>query len=176
MKQMDDNRLKELITLLMAGETTNDQEREIIDRFRQGPVAEELEQYRPMLLWLDDGMPDMAGRQSSSAAKPRRWDRRMLTACISVAASLALIVTLALSLMTRPAGALSREDYLTYAGSYVIRDGKKITDLDQIMTEIKQAERMVEDVSSQYEIESMDKYINTDNPAVRAALESALSE
>ncbi len=171
MKQNDD-KLTRLLELFMAGQTTNAQERELIERFKKGTVPPALEQYRPMLMWLDEGMPSVDTPQ----AKPRRWSRQAIIACLGAAASLAMIVTVALSFMSRRHGTLEREDYVTYAGSYVIRDGKKITDLDEIMPELQRAEQIVEQqVATAGSIESMSEYINTDNPAVQAALESALS-
>lgn len=173
MKQIDDNRLTQLLELFMAGETTNAQELELTERFRQGPVPPALEQYRPMLMWLDQGMPQV----KMPVDKPHRFSRRLIMTCVGAAASLALIVTVAVSLMSRRSGTLNPEDYVTYAGSYVIRDGEKITDLDLIMPELERAERLVEKQSAAARsIESMSEYINTDNPDVRAALESVFSE
>lgn len=174
MKQIDDKTLRMLIARFMEGATTNAEERQIFARFEQGAVPDDLEQFRPMMSWLAGGMPAV---EPSIPTAIRRWSKSSLAACISAAASLALIVSVSFSFMDGRTSGLAKEDYITYAGSYIIRDGKKITDLDVIMPELERAEKIVERYSSaESRIQSLNKYINVDNPAVKAALESAFAE
>lgn len=171
---------RRLVGLFMAGASDNAQESSLYRYFSGGDVAPDLEQYRYMMIWFASGMPaDDAGR-SSRRLRFGRWQR--LAAAVGAAAVVALVVTL----MPR-IGSPADDDYSTYAGSYVIRNGKRITDLDIIMPELKRAEQLVAQQQATVDREmqlydapapeaAVGSLIDMDDPDIRAAYLSAMSD
>ena len=77
------------------------------------------------------------------------------------------------------------EEYLAYQGSYIVRDGKKITDLRIVVPEILKTEQYIDDrINSvdeaidinQAMIESMSSQLDMSNPAIREAVEAAFKD
>lgn len=191
MKQFDDNEMGRLVDRFMDGSTTCAEERLLADYFRSGSVAPRLEPYREMIVWLGDGMPAEQVSESESKSTPSRqgrW-RRLLAQwapAVAAAAVVAAVVTIDSSLLSSRNG-LTTEDRVTYAGSYVIRNGHKMTDLDEIMPELKHAEELARqqalkadaaagDASDQATIEAIGEVIDTNDPDVEAALKEALGD
>ena len=76
-------------------------------------------------------------------------------------------------------------EYLAYQGSYIVRDGKKITDLRIVVPEILKTEQYIDDrINSvdeaidinQAMIESMSSQLDMSNPAIREAVEAAFKD
>ena len=73
---------------------------------------------------------------------------------------------------------------MAYQGSYIIRDGKKITDLSIVVPEIQLAEQMLNDRVSEVDrsfdemnqamINSVSSNLDMSNPSIREAVETAL--
>lgn len=184
MKQLiDHKRAAELTRRFMDGATSTAEERELYAYYGGGDVAPELEPYRAMLLWMGGGMRDAAGL--AEVKRKGRWLRLNVRQWVSVAASVALVVTLGVAFLGS-GGSIDREKRLTYAGSYVIRNGERITDLEEIMPELERADRMVQEQQRLVEREVdfaegvadhvLAEAIDMSDPDVRAAVTSALSD
>ena len=78
------------------------------------------------------------------------------------------------------------DEYDIYRGSYVIRNGEKVTDLAQILPEVKRVESIVSSqqavveraVARAHEVETVGDYagIDMDDPMVRDLVQRAFSE
>lgn len=114
------------------GLTDVDEERRLFAAFAPGRrVPADLEHLRPEMQWYASLLP---------AAKPRR--RLSVTLFrLGAAAAVAMIVTVAVGYFNRMA--TLPDDYLAYTGSYVIRNGEKITDLSRILPEIRRVDDIV---------------------------------
>lgn len=174
MKKIDDKDLERLLERFMDGETSNAEEQLIYERFRSGDIPECCRQYAPMMVWLAD--KTQSDEETPAVPPFKRFATVKLW--LSIAAAVMVVATLAIGLFMRPTRTLPDEDYITYAGSYVIKNGVKYTDLDEIMPELLEAEQLVEQQQHTAAdiISSLEGVINTSDPAVRAALESAFSE
>ena len=159
----------------MDGETSNTEEQLIFSRFSKGDIPADLEEFRPMISWLGGGMKDDV-IQAPIRPVISRFKRFAIIG--SIAASIAIIAAVAVNFIIRPVSSLTEEDYITYAGSYLIKNGVKYTNLDEILPELLEAEQLVEQqqMSADNIISSMEEIIDTSDPDVRAALESAFSD
>lgn len=82
----DTNTIRALLDRFMAGNTSQEEERQLAAWFQEHPqVSGDLEPYRLMFAYFDEGMP----RQATA-----RWRSPWLYAALAAAASLALAVTL----------------------------------------------------------------------------------
>ena len=112
--------VKQLIERFLEGETTNAEEQQLYDYF-SGSVPKSLRKYQPMFRWYAEGMPERATTR-------RLWPRWV------AAASVVLLIGAGLAYY----GHRQREaEMALYEGSYIIRDGQKITDLKTIMPELR---------------------------------------
>lgn len=189
MKRLNnDNEIRRLLDLFMDGATTCAQEKQLHDYFSTAgdDIPDDIRPYREMVMWLGDGMPDIKQPSKTiETARPRRFSRWW--SAVAIAAVVALVVSIDVFLSNHSTGTLTAEDYITYAGSYVIRNGHKETDLDVIMPELKRAEEIAQQQSRQADkatsvnaddavIKAIDEVIDTSDPDVEAALEAALSD
>lgn len=112
----------------LDGATTPAEERALYTFYRRSPegsLPAELEQYRPMMQWY-------AGLGSRQARRPV-WRYAGIAVAVTVIAGAA--VTVLNSPKTEGNGL-----YACYQGSYVVRDGRKTTDLGQIHATLAHAE------------------------------------
>lgn len=172
--------IPQLIDLFMAGETTLAQERELFEAFAPGrSVAPDLEQYRPMMQWY--ASMQSAEPEADSPTVGRKVPRVALW--LSSAAALAMLLTVGVGYMAR----ISQlpDDYALYRGSYVIRNGQKVTDLAQILPEVKRVEQIVSGqqaavaravASTPPDAADIYDLIDMDDPVVRSVMERVMSE
>ena len=130
-----------MIGRFLDGETTNAEEQTLYDYFASDNVAESLRQYQEMFRWYAEGMPEASSVEIPAVhAKKRAFSPKKL---LAIAASLLLLVGIGLGLWRYQQ---QQEEYAMYEGSYIIRDGKKMTDLRQILPELKAAEQEVSEL------------------------------
>ncbi len=117
--------VKEWVEQFLDGKTTNSEEQELYQFFSGNDIPEEMKKYKEMFQWYQDGM---------KAPLPKRIHKRSkqlypILLRISIAAIVILVCGISLKLY------LPKESpkYSCYEGSYIIRNGKKITDLHTIM-------------------------------------------
>lgn len=184
--EINDTNITQWVERFLDGDTTCAEEQELYRYFTQPEIPVEVEKYREMFTWYNSLNPDVqtisSDRETTTNSKvsilrlrPWQW--------ISAAAAIALLFTLGFIFRpTQPVG-LS-EEYLAYKGSYIIRDGKKITDLAIVVPEIIRREKMIDerlnaidrtfDQTDKVMINTLEANVDMTNPAVREAIQVAL--
>ena len=149
---------RRLTDLFMAGETSLGQESLLYKYYASNDVADDLQEYKTMFLIL---------AEATSEAETSTTKVRRIPSWLGIAASLAIILTLAVTFILPTRDASSSECFAeVYAGSYVVRNGKRITDPAEIERQIRLAE--------QYVIEQdrmIDACINSYDDVERAVIE-----
>lgn len=174
MENINNDNAAQWVGRFLDGNTTCAQEQEIYAYFQNDDIPAELEQYREMFAWYANGMRDEPVNKKSVRVSIIRY--------VSIAASIALIVSIGFHYFK--AYTYSQQEYAIYEGSYIIRDGEKITDIDKILPELKHAEQIACEYSRMQSvtIESNDDYMlqvalqGVSNPQIRQAIAQALSE
>ena len=133
---MEEIRIRQLINRFIDGATTNAEEQMLYDYFAGEDIAPELMQYRDMFRWYSAGMPEMNVKQ-------RRMPLRRI---LALAASVLLLVGIGFGIHRYQQ---QQAEYALYEGSYIIRDGVKITDISKILPELKATELKVSEMMKQ---------------------------
>lgn len=133
---MEEKRIRQLIDRFLDGETTNAEEQTLYDYFTGENIAPELTQYREMFRWYSAGMPEIKAKKSPMQI------RKILT----LAASVLLLVGIGFGIYRYQK---QQQEYELYEGSYIIRNGVKMTDIKQILPELKATERKVSEIMKQ---------------------------
>ncbi len=131
--------ISRLVDRFFDGDTTPAEEREIYAFFASHRDLGDLEQYRSMFGWYASLPQDGRGRRSS-----RR--RNVWWVAAGIAATMALAVGIGFSLLS-PRMGVDRELYSQYQGSYVVCNGKRITDLSVIYPSIVRAEATADSIN-----------------------------
>ena len=126
-----------LLDKYMDGTSTLEEEAILSEYFRGGSIPQEWEDYRQLFQEIEDMRPQ------PKATKRRRG---RLYKWITIAASLLILVGIGFGVLQYQN---QQEQYAIYEGSYIIRDGKKITDIKQILPELKATEQEVADMLKQ---------------------------
>lgn len=194
MNDIDNSNIRRTIDRFLAGETSCREERQLYDFFRRSDIPADLAGYKEMFLWYAS-LAD-SGRNSSTDSVEEPESRRQPDSSrrvrllpmrswqwLSAAAVVAILFTI--GLVFRSPSATVPEEYMAYEGSYIIRDGKKITDLSVVVPEIRKAERLVserldalnasiEEADSAFDLSVASGYDLSD-PEVKEIIEAALS-
>ena len=178
MNSITDNNYKEWIGRFLNAETSIDEERALYAYFSRRDLPADAEKYREMFGWY----ASMGGESRANVRRmhplrilPLKWWQ-----WAGVAAIVAVLFTVGFNMRSDRAA----DEAYAYSGSYIIRDGQKITDLDIVLPEIEMAEREVEMrlASFDYEFDNFDERLNTsvsldfgmNNPDVRNIVETSL--
>lgn len=123
--------IRRLVERFFDGDTSPAQEQAIYDYYatHQG-LPDDLERYRPMFGWYS--------AMSSPVRRRRPWPR-----FAGIAAALAVLVVVGVVLVRSDSSADERL-YASYRGSYVIRDGQRIDDIQLIYSNLACAEQMAD--------------------------------
>ncbi|MDR0232649.1 MAG: hypothetical protein LBI82_11100 [Dysgonamonadaceae bacterium] len=122
-------RIEEQIERFFDGQTSNEEERELYAFFSSENVPEHLLPYRPVFAYFKTGIKEdsqpleIVTIQSSRKKKIRIW--------MSIAASLLILISFGIYHFTQ------EKDFNPYEGSYIIRNGVKITDPKIVNPEIE---------------------------------------
>jgi len=130
MKQ-DYQRIEKLIERFFEGQTSNEEEQELYAFFSSEKVPEHLLPYSPVFVYFETGIKEEESNlqivhrttQTSLKKKIRIW--------ASVAASLLVLLSFGIHHFVQ------KKEYDLYEGSYIIRNGVKITDPKIVVPEIK---------------------------------------
>jgi len=132
--------IKILLDRFFEGQTNNDEERALYDFFRRDDIPDELMQYQPVMQYFESGLADETEDAGQTVELPplpvsqslfsirKHW----ITWC-GVAASILLLLFTTFYLFT------DNDPVDPFAGSYIIRNGVRITDLDLIRPELEAA-------------------------------------
>lgn len=143
---ISDTEARRLTADFLDGATEPAQERQLYDYYASGCVADDLK-----------GYTDMFAMYASLAPAPAKAKKPASRIFISAAASVAVVVSLGAVFFSNSTG-VEHDDINLYAGSYIIRDGKKITDIKAIMPLLRNADNYVDSTMRQVDILYPDDY------------------
>lgn len=126
----------------MDGETTLAEERQLYADLARADVPTDLQTFAPMFA----GFAAIAANPEPAApAQPRRRaPRRLLRMAVGAAAMLAVVESVGWGIDRYR----EQQFVATYVGSYVIEDGRKITNLRDLRHDIEQTRRQAEHIES----------------------------
>ena len=133
-------RIADLLDRFFEGRTSNEEERALYAFFSRTDVPAEWERYKALFAYFENGIASEieAVREAGRAPGDSRGGRIVWwSVAVGVAASLLLLVGLLL---------FEREssDFDPYEGSYIVRNGQVIADMERIRPEIEAAYRKAE--------------------------------
>lgn len=128
---------KEWVERFMNGETNNDEEQALYRFFAQKGLPRELKKYQAMFAWYAGGMKEPLPVHTHHRHIRQLYIRISIAAAIVLASGAGVKYYLAYQ--------QQQEELEIYEGSYIIRNGKKITDLKKILPELKRSDRMAEE-------------------------------
>ena len=137
--ELTSKNIEEYIRRFMEGETTNEEEQAIYRYFRTQRVPAHLKSYQAMFAWYEQGMPqEPAPKKHSYRLAVQAW-RAGLVAM--------LVLGIGLGWFLLKDGSTAKSDeWVCYEGSYVVKNGKRNTNIEEIMPQIlatlKQTEEM----------------------------------
>ena len=126
--EITNKNIEEYIHRFMEGETTNAEEQAIYRFFQKGNAPKHLRAYSEMFAWYEEGMPEE--KLPKPEAKPI-WKRIPLE-IRSMGIAAMLVIGIGLGIMLSFESSQS-EEWSCYEGSYVEVNGKRITDVEEIM-------------------------------------------
>ncbi len=133
-----DDEARRLTEMFLDGATEPAQEQELYTYYAGRNVADDLKCYRDMFAMYASLTPRSAAGKSS---------RRPYIPAAAAVAVLAVVGAYVFSAQS----SLSGDNGSVYAGSYIIRDGKKITDLKRIMPTLHRADNYVDSLTSSFD-------------------------
>ena len=136
--------IEDYIHRFMEGETTLAEEQAIYSFFRSGDVPEHLKVYAPMFAWYEEGMPEEKKMEDSTIKRNTFW-KRIPLGVWSMGVAAMLVIGIGLGVLSGLDKDME-DEWSCYEGSYVEVNGKRITDVKEIMPIIletmAEAERM----------------------------------
>lgn len=133
--ELTSKNIEEYIRRFMEGETTNAEEKAIYRFFRTEEVPEHLQDYAPMFAWYEEGipeenLPETVEEKTEPVRKHLLWNR-FLPAVWNVGIAAMLVIGIGLGILSYFGE--DTEEWSCYEGSYVEVNGKRITDVEEIM-------------------------------------------
>lgn len=132
-----DKIMEQLVAKFLDGATSNEEERRLYDYFTGSRVASHLHKYKAMFEWYAGGMA--APLPPVAEPKGRRARTVPMWAKVAAGAAAAVLIVAGASVAYQRHAKTERM-YAIYSGSYIVRGGKKITDLKVIMPELRRIE------------------------------------
>lgn len=131
-----------LLARFMDGSTSPAEERRLFAFFASsdpGSLSPDLEEVRPMMQWY-------AAMSPAKKETPRR--RFAFRFAGGVAAAVTLLIVAAVAFHHYSSSPSTQPLYASYEGSYIVRNGKRITDISSIYTTLSRAEYTADSISS----------------------------
>jgi hypothetical protein len=133
--------IETLLERFFEGQTSNEEERQLYLFFKQDELPDELAQYKQVIKYFESGLADELGctkekreeAETRSVTKYPTLAKRRWLLWGSVAASVLILLFSTLFILNET------ESADPYAGSYIIRNGVRITDLNLIKPELEAA-------------------------------------
>jgi len=130
MKQ-DYKKIEELVERFFDGQTSNEEERELYDFFSSENVPEHLFPYRQVFAYFETGIKEEVNYQTPERKNIQSFRKKKITIWASIAASILILISFGIYHFTR------EKEFNPYEGSYIIRNGIKITDPKIVNPEIE---------------------------------------
>ena len=158
--EITNKNIEEYIQRFMEGETTNAEEQAIYRFFQTEEVPEHLKPYTDMFAWYEEGMPE----ETLPKSKTRPLWKRIPLELWSMGIAAMLVIGIGLGIVLS-FGDSTNEEWSCYEGSYVEVNGKRVTDVEQIMPVIleilAETEKMEKDVEERLaEIRRIEEYVS----------------
>ena len=171
---IDINNVELYIDRFMEGETSNDEEKELYRFFAtEKDLPQHIAQYREMFAYFESGLDESLSAQALTEAehstakvvqlKPvdtTKPKKRIFMFAASIAASIVLIFGISFGLLKNDA-----DELYTYEGSYVMQNGKRVTDKETLKLMIdntmKEADNIEKQVAQLSEISDKDDNIQS---------------
>ena len=151
--ELTNKNIEEYIHRFMEGETTNAEEQAIYRFFRSGDVPEHLKVYAPMFAWYEEGMPEEK-KEMPIVTKAKTFWKRIPLGVWSMGIAAMLVIGIGLGILSGLDKDMD-DEWSCYEGSYVMINGKRITDEKKIMPIIletlAEAERMEKEMEKRWE-------------------------
>lgn len=138
--------IEKLLERFFEGQTSNAEEKELYAYFASPDIPEELIPYKSMFTYFETGITEEFRNEPISGVKERNWFIQKKHFLIGLCAAVALLFFIVNTFVYRPA-----EEFQVYEGSYIVRNGVRITDLDQIKPELEAVIRNMEQQEKQAE-------------------------
>lgn len=146
------------------GNTSNKEEEAIYRYFATAKLPRHLRRYKKMFAWYAQQMPyDPA---TTISLKRKKRERGIFA---GIAAAIAMVLATA-SITLYHNSRLVEQAYQTYAGSYMIINGKKIDDLRVILPKIHEIEQHISENMACLETDNPDHYAALHSDAMRLLL------
>lgn len=171
---IDINNVELYIDRFMEGETSNAEEKELYRFFAtEKDLPQHIAQYREMFAYFESGLDESLSAQALTEAehstakvvqlKPaetKKPKKRIFMFAASIAASIVLIFGISFGLLKNDA-----DELYTYEGSYVMQNGKRVTDKETLKLMIdntmKEADNIEKQVAQLSEISDKDDNIQS---------------
>lgn len=132
------------------------EERSLYEYFRRSQLPPDLAPLRGLMAWYEGGCAGEPCHIAPATSRRRRpiWSRAWMSA-----ASAAVLIALGITLLhlRAPAPESDTDSFAaTYGGSYVIRDGVKITDPELIRDDILRAKEVSEKIHRRLQLSNTD--------------------
>jgi len=133
MKQ-DYHQIEEQIERFFSGQSSNKEEQDLYVFFSSENIPEHLLPYRPVFAYFETGIKEEDSKHQKIVPKKMLPVRmKKISSWASVAATLLILISLGIYHSMR------EKEFNPYEGSYIIRNGVKITDPKIVMPEIKKS-------------------------------------
>ena len=123
--------INDLLDRFFEGETTCDDERDLYHFFTQDDIPEELIRYKPIMKYFESGLADVPSFSIQRKQLPVFNLKKRWIAWSGMAASLLIILFTSLYFLK------DKDTSDPFEGSYIIRNGVCITDLNLIRPELE---------------------------------------
>jgi len=166
MNDQDIKYIERLLRCFFEGITTGAEEKTLYNFFRQKDIPEHLIQYKSLFEYFDEGIKNELAEVDTQLPVIEVSKGRKLRLWAGIAATVALIFA---------AGAYINVQgkFNPYEGSYIVRNGVRIDNLDEIQTELEAT--VLEAVQKQSEAEALLQNINNSIDELHS-LEKQISE
>ena len=138
--------IEKLIEQFFEGQTSNEEERELYNFFSSGNVPEHLLPYRQVFAYFETGIKEEPNYQKTEP-KPNQFLRnKNIKTWASIAASLLILISLGIYHFTQ------KKEFNPYEGSYIVRNGIKITDPKIVNPEIEKTLLLAQQQEKEFEL------------------------
>lgn len=125
--------IEDLLERFFDGMTTNEEEQQLYSFFAGSDVPEHLHSYKPVFGYFESGLAEELdhSEEKRDSVKLRLPGRKWWVAGLSIAATLLILLSVSPLLLNES------RTFDPFEGSYIIQNGERITDMDQIRPELE---------------------------------------